>query len=127
MAALTTYASDKCLNAILRDEPLSPPSTLYMALYSTPQTVGETGTECTDANYARQQIAFNAASSQVSTNNGTVTFPALTSNFSMASAGLCDAVTAGHCWIFDNQGAPIEFLAGNAPTLPDMSGTVSAF
>lgn len=94
MAAMTNYLENMLADYILRGQAPSIPTTLYIALYTSPVNEDGTGTEVTGAGYAR--VAFNrslttwsgtqGAASVVasngttgkSSNNVAFTFPAAT-------------------------------------------------
>jgi len=53
------------------------------------------GTECADATYARQTIAFDAASSGATTNTAAVTFPAQTAGGNVVECALFEDLSGG--------------------------------
>lgn len=117
MAGFTDYFENMLIDGIFRGQTLTVPAALHMGLFTaTPSDAGG-GTEVTGGSYARVGITQSltawagtqsAGSTTASTgtsgttsNNGTVTFPAPTANWGVASHwGLFDASTSGHliCW-----------------------------
>jgi hypothetical protein len=85
----TDYLELKVLDHCLKNTPFAQPPNLYMALHTA--NPGETGTsnEVTGGSYARQVVAFNAASGGQSVSNGAVNFASM------------PAVTVTHFSIFD--------------------------
>lgn len=139
-AALSDYAENKTVDAILRGQTLGAPATGYVALYTTCPTDSTAGTEVTGGSYARvavtsalanwagtQSAGSTTASSGTSgttSNNGTITFPAPTANWGVVTCwGILDASTAGNLWIYsaltvsktiNNGDAAPSFAAGAA-------------
>ena len=117
MAALTDFAENKVLDALLRAQAIGAPATWYVALYTANPTDSTAGTEVTGGSYARVSVtaglaAFAGSQSAGSTtastgtggttsNNAAITFPAPTANWGVVTGwGLCDASTAGNIWIY---------------------------
>ncbi len=101
MAALTTYAKNRVLDKLLSDTG-SFPSDWYYALFTTSQDTEEAATECTDTNYARQLMTFNAAVDGAITNDLAVLFSPMNAQQDILAVGLCDALSGGHVWLFEN-------------------------
>lgn len=116
-AAMTDYAENKTVDALLRGQTLGAPVTAYVALYTTCPTDSTAGTEVTGGSYARvavtsslanwagtQSAGSTVASSGTggtTSNNGTVTFPAPTANWGVVACfGITDAASAGNIWIY---------------------------
>jgi hypothetical protein len=118
MAALTNFAENKLIDALLRAQSLGAPATAYIALFtSDPTETGAAGTEVTGGSYARvavtaslanwagtQAAASTVASSGTSgttSNNAAITFPAPTAQWgSVTHWALMDAASAGNAWIY---------------------------
>lgn len=115
--ALTDFAENKAIDALLRGQALSAPTTGYVALYTICPTDSTAGTEVTGGSYARVAITSalanwagtqSAGSTVASTgtggttsNNGAITFPAPTANWgTVVCWGILDASTAGNLWIY---------------------------
>ena len=116
-AAMTDFAENKAVDALLRGQTLGAPATVYVALYTACPTDSTAGTEVTGGSYARvavtsslanwagtQSAGSTVASSGTggtTSNNGTVTFPAPTANWGVVACfGLTDAASAGNIWIY---------------------------
>lgn len=138
--ALTDYAENKVIDALLRGQALGAPATWHVALYTTCPTDSTGGTEVSGGSYARvavtagltqwagtQSAGSTTASSGTgggTSNNGTITFPAPTANWGVVNCwGLTDASTAGNIWIYaaltvsktvNNGDAAPSFAAGAA-------------
>lgn len=118
MAALTNYAENKIVDALLRGQSLGAPATGYVALFtSDPTETGAAGTEVSGGSYARvavtaslanwagtQSAGSTVASSGTggtTSNNNLITFPAPTANWGVVThVGYMDAASAGNCWIY---------------------------
>lgn len=138
--ALSDYAENKIVDALLRGQALGAPVTGYAALYTACPTDSTAGTEVTGGSYARVAITSGLAAwagtqgagttvastgtSGTTSNNGTITFPAPTANWGVVVCwGFLDAATAGNVWIYspltisktiNNGDAAPSFAAGAA-------------
>lgn len=138
--ALTDYAENKLVDALIRGQALGAPATWYVALYTTCPTDSTSGTEVSGGSYARvavtagltqwagtQSAGSTAASSGTggtTSNNATITFPAPTANWGTVTCwGILDASSAGNLWIYsaltvsktiNNGDAAPSFAAGAA-------------
>lgn len=94
---LSNYAETAMLDWIAGGATPTRPTTRYLALFTA--TPGESGggTEVSGSGYARQTIAFAAASSGATSNSGAVTFTASGGSFgTVTSVGIFDASTSGN-------------------------------
>lgn len=115
--ALTDYAENKVVDALLRAQAIGTPATWYAALYTTCPTDSTAGTEATGGSYARvavtagltqwagtQSATSTTASSGTggtTSNNAAITFPTPTVSLGTVTCwGLVDASTAGNIWIY---------------------------
>lgn len=116
-AAMTDFAENKAVDALLRGQTLGAPATVYVALYTTCPTDSTAGTEVTGGAYARVAVTSSLANwagtqsagstvassgtTGTTSNNATVTFPAPTANWGVVACfGLTDAASAGNIWIY---------------------------
>lgn len=117
MTALTNFAENKIIDALLRAQSIGTPATWYVGLFTAAPSDTGGGTEVTGGSYARvavtaalanfagtQSAGSTTASSGTggtSSNNGAITFPAPTANWGVVTHfGLFDASTAGNLWIW---------------------------
>ena len=100
MTAFAAYTEDAILDHSLGTSAWTMPTTVYLALYTTAPAVpdGLGGVEVTNAGaYARQAIAFDAASAGTASNTAEVVFPTATANwgtvvaFAILDSGTWDA------------------------------------
>ena len=97
MAAISTYLANKLLDHTLRNVAYTPPSTVYLALYTSNPGAGDTGTEVSGGGYARQVVTFNPASGGQVVNSADVVFPAATASWgTITHIGVRDAATGGN-------------------------------
>lgn len=103
MAAMSDYLEEKLLNHTFRNVSFTPPTTVYLALYTSNPTDADTGTEVSGGAYARQAATFSAATNpggQVS-NDALITFPTATAGWgTVTHFAIRDALTAGNMLVF---------------------------
>lgn len=138
--ALSDFAENKVVDALLRGQTLGAPATGYVALYTTCPTDSTAGTEVTGGSYARvavtsslanwsgtQSAGSTTASSGTGgtiSNNNAITYPSPTANWNTVVCwGILDALTGGNLWIYaaltqnktiNNGDAAPSFAAGAA-------------
>jgi hypothetical protein len=122
MPALSTYAENAVVNALLRATNLTAPTTVYLALYTSNPTSADTGTELSGGNYARQPITFGPPSGGAVANSSDIGFLVATTIWgNITHAAIRDAITSGHLLFYGslvtpryiNIGDVIQFLTGN--------------
>lgn len=95
--SMSNYLENKLLDHTLRNVSYTPPTTIYLALYTSDPGEDKTGTEVSGGAYARKAITFSAASSGTVTNNADVLFDIATANWgNISHVGVLDAVTGGN-------------------------------
>ena len=115
MSAMSDYLENEILDHILRNAAYTPASTVYIGLSTGSFADGNSGTELTGNSYARQSIAFDAASGGTTDNTSAIDFPTATGSWGAVSHwGLFDAATSGNLLI---HGA---FSAGKAVASGDI-------
>ncbi len=99
MTKFSDFLEDKIIDKLLRNQAYTPPTAIFLALFtSTPSDSGG-GTEVSGNDYARTAIVFSApASPGITSNNADVTFPpANGGNWGLVtSVGVFDAATVGN-------------------------------
>lgn len=121
MSDFSDYLENALLNHVFRNTAYTPAVNIYMGLYTVAPTDAGGGTEVTGGGYARQAVAFSAASGGAITNSLDETFTASGANFgTIVAVGLFDAVSAGNllAWktitsVLINDGDTLEFVAGD--------------
>jgi len=97
---MSDYLENEILDHILGTGAYTMPTTVYVGLSTGSFNDDNSGTELSGSGYARQSIAFNAASNGTADNSGAVDFPAATGSWGTVSHfGLFDASTSGNLLI----------------------------
>ncbi len=100
MSAMSDYLENEILDHILRNAAYTPASTVYIGLSTGSFADDNSGTELTGNAYARQSIAFDAASSGTTDNTSAIDFPTATGSWGAVSHwGLFDAASSGNLLI----------------------------
>ena len=97
MAEFTDFMENKIIDHMLRNQAYTPPSTVYVALFTTATTDAGGGTEVSGGSYARQAVTLAAASGGASENSADITFPTATADWgTITHVALMDALTGGN-------------------------------
>lgn len=98
MSDLTDFLENELLDHVLRNSSYTPPSAVYLGLFTTAPTDAGGGTEVSGSGYARQAITFgSAASGGTISNTAAVAFTASGGNFgNVLAVGIFDALTTGN-------------------------------
>lgn len=123
MSAMSNYLENNLIDFLLRNQAFTPPSTVYVALFTSAPSDAGGGTEVSGGNYARVPVTSSLAnwagtqssgSTAASTgtggqtsNNAKITFPAPSSNWgTVTSIGLFSAATSGNLLFHGSLDAP---------------------
>jgi len=97
---MSNYLENELLDHVLRNAAYTSPSTVYIGLSTGSFGDDNSGTEISGNGYARQSIAFDAASGGTTDNTSNVDFPAATGSWGTVSHyGLFDASSSGNLLI----------------------------
>ena len=99
MSKMSDYLEKKLLDHVLTNTPYTPPTSVYLALFTADPTDAGTAAEVTGGAYARQKITFGTASSPGGTSSTTAdtAFPVATANWgTVTHVGIYDAETSGN-------------------------------
>ena len=99
MAALSDYAEKLLLDWMMTSGSATRPTAWYVALYTAAPSDSGGGTEVSTGGYARQSVAFSAASSPGGTtsNSGEVSFTASGADYgTVTHMGIFDAASSGN-------------------------------
>ena len=97
MAALSDHAEDLLLDWLMTSGSATRPTAWYLALFTAAPSDSGGGTEVSTGAYARQTIAFSAASGGVTSNSADVSFTASGANYGTVShIGIFDASSGGN-------------------------------
>lgn len=124
MAALSDYAEKLILDWMMTTGSATRPTNWYVGLYTAAPSDAGGGTEVSGSGYAREPVAFAAATSGTGTtsNTGLVSFTASGGNWgSITHIGIHDAASAGNLlWHGSlaaaknvDDGDSLEFAVGN--------------
>ena len=95
--AISDYLESAILNHVLRNIAYTPPSALYVALYTSDPTDQDIGTEVSGGGYARQAVTFGPPSSGSVSNTADIVFPVATADWgTITHIGVRGAATAGN-------------------------------
>jgi len=110
--SLSNYAENELLDHLLGTGSFAMPSDVYAALHD--GDPGETGAnEAEGGSYARQEVAFDAASNGATSNSGAVEFDGLAAG-TYTHLSLWDASTSGNCLFIGQLSAPKTVGAGDS-------------
>lgn len=114
MSAMSDYLETRLLDHVFRSVTYTPPTSIYLALFSVMPTDAGGGTEVTGGSYARQIVTFSAAVSPDGkiANSASLAYtnmPAVT----IVGGAVGDAVTAGNLLMFGALPAPRVVTAGD--------------
>lgn len=99
MAGFSDYLEAQVLNHCFRNVSYTPPSTVYLALFTVaPADDGTGGTEISAGDYTRKAVTFSAATVGSTSNSGTITFAASAASAwgTIVAAAVYDASTSGN-------------------------------
>jgi hypothetical protein len=103
MANISNYYENTIINHMLRAASFTPPTTIYLALYTEAPTDAGGGTEVSGGSYARQSFTLSAASGGATSNAADITFPTATANWgTIVAVGIFDASTSGNLLMWGN-------------------------
>lgn len=117
--SFTNYSEQKMLEHIFRGIDFTPPSAVYLGLYtSAPSDIGG-GAEVSGSPYARQAVTFGALSSQQTKNTTQLTYPVATTSWGTITHGaLSDASAAGNMLAYAAFAAPKTVSTGGQFYVP---------
>jgi len=103
VAGFSDYYENKVIDHMLRNQAFTPPSTVYVGLFTVAPTDAGGGTEVSGGSYARQAVTLAAASAGATQNSADITFPTATADWgTIVAAGLFDAASAGNLLAWNN-------------------------
>lgn len=116
----SNYVKNNSLDFWVRNQSISQPSGVWVALYTTNPTAADTGTEVSGGGYVRQQVAFSAPtiSGDVALvqNTADIVFPQLTASAGTAVyVGLRDAANGGNLLFYEALPTAITLAQGYTP------------
>ncbi len=136
--ALTDYAENKIVDALLRGQALGAPATFHIGLDTVACTETGGGTEVAGNNYARVAVTSSLANwagtqsagsttassgtSGTTSNNGAITFPTPSASWgAVVSVRWWDAASGGNAWICVNLTSSKTINNGDTVSFPASS------
>lgn len=120
MGALANYLEEKIVEHFLRNNPTTPPATVYLALFESDPGEAAGGTETAFTGYARQASTWTALDGNGQTkNSGTIAFPAngnASASVTITHICLFDAATNGNRLLYAAMTAPKTLSPGDVLT-----------
>ena len=117
MGAFSNYLEEKIVEHFLRKNAVSPPSTVYVALFQSDPGETGAGTETTYTGYARQASTWTATDANGQTkNSASLTFPAngnTTASVTITHLALFDSATAGNSLFYAQLSSPKTLQPGD--------------
>lgn len=136
MSAFSNYLENKLIDHVLRGQPYTPPTDIFVGLLTASADDASPGTEVSGGSYARVSVpgslaawagtqaagstAASSGTSGATSNNGVITFPAPSANWGVASHfALFDAASGGNLLFYGGLTTPKTINNGDpAPTFP---------
>lgn len=114
MASLSDYLENALLNHILLGTSYVPPTSIYVALYTSDPTDADIGTEVSGNGYARQIVTFTQPLNGQATNAEDIVFPVAELDWGIIThIGLRDAATGGNLLFYSPLPTPVEIRSGD--------------
>jgi len=117
MGAFSNYLEEKIVEHFLRNNAITPPTTVYVALFESDPGEAVGGTETGYTGYARQSSAWTALDTNGQTKNtAALTFPAngnATASVTITHLALYDAASAGNRLFYAQLSAPKTLSPGD--------------
>jgi len=128
--AKSNVAKQMVLNFLARNQTVTQPTQLYLALYSTNPTDADTGTELSYSGYARQPVIFSApeisGGRATIRNSGIIKFSIdPTASGTISYAGLKTALTGGNLVYYAALSETYNLNQGTEPVVPVRGLSVS--
>lgn len=96
MGSFSDFLENELLDHVFRNSAYTPPTSVYVGLYTTAPSDTGGGTEVTGGAYARVTATFGAASGGAIANSSNLTFTTATATWGkILAAGVFTAATAG--------------------------------
>lgn len=115
----STYLDNVFINAALRNTPFTPPTLIYVALFTVAPGVGGGGTEVSGGAYARQTVVFSAPSLGSASNTVDINFPIATLDWgTLVAFALYDASSGGNLLYFGNLSTSRTVLTNDQVRFP---------
>jgi len=115
---LSTYLRNALTTAATGGAPFTPPTNLYLGIFTTDPTKDNVGIEFTGGSYARQLLTWSAVADGLRANNALIRFGPSSAAWGLAGwFGVFDALTGGNLYWFDvapKKGSPGVYVTVGA-------------
>jgi hypothetical protein len=124
--SFSNFLELEILDHVFRNSAYTAPSTIHVALFTSAPNDAGGGTEVSGNGYARQSMAFSAASSGSIANSGSVEFPTATGDQgTIVAMGLFDASSSGNLLAYGSLTANKTVSSGDVFRFNASSVTIS--
>lgn len=117
MGAFSNYLEEKIVEHFLRNNSITPPTTVYVSLFQSDPGEATGGTETAYTGYARQSSAWTALDANGQTKNtASISFPAngnASASVTITHIALYDAASAGNRLFYAELSAPKTLSPGD--------------
>ena len=117
MSAFSNWLEGKIVDFWLRGTAMTPPATVYLALFESDPGENDAGVETAYTNYTRQSTAWTAIDANGQTkNNSTVTFQPngnAAASVTITHAAVYDSATGGNMLLYGPLAAPKSLAPGD--------------
>lgn len=117
MGAFSNYMEEKIVEHFLRNNAITPPATVYLALFESDPGEATSGTETAFTSYTRQSSTWTALDANGQTkNSATITFPAngnASASVTITHICLFDAASNGNRLLYAQLSAPKTLSPGD--------------
>lgn len=129
--SMTSYLADALLNEVLRGTNYTPPTTVYLALFTSAPGESGGGTEVSGGSYARQAISFSAPADNSPNGrkcnlSSTITFPTATADWGVIThVAIFDSPTGGNMLLYGALDSSKTVNATDTLSIPAANLTVA--
>lgn len=123
----TDYLEDKILKHVFTNTSYTPPTTIYVGLFTVAPTDTGGGTEVSGTAYVRQSSAFTVSgTSTTATNSANIEYPAAGSAWgTVVAVALFDAATSGNMLAWADLTTSRDIMTGDIFRIPASGLTIT--
>lgn len=123
---MSMYTRNKVLNLVFKGQAFTPPTAVYMALFTTNPTENGTGTEVSGGGYARQTVTLATSTAGTISSTSDVLFPIATAAYgTVTHVAFFDALTGGNMLYYEAVVTPKSYAIGDQPKFASGDITVT--
>lgn len=121
MSDMTDYLEDALLDHVLNGVAYTPPSSIYIGLFTAAPSDAGGGTEVSGGSYARVQVTAGFSTDDTDTrysNDSDITFPVATASWgTVTHLGIFDAASGGNLLLYKALPSSVAVATANQPVL----------